>query len=83
MKINVLLIGSGGREHALAWGISKSPLLDQIFVAPGNPGTDSLGKNVVLDVSDHNAVVEFIEANDIKLTVVGPEQPLVEGIADF
>lgn len=83
MKINVLLIGSGGREHALAWGIEKSPLLDQLFIAPGNPGTDVLGSNVILDVSDHQAVVDFIESNDIKLTVVGPEQPLVDGIADF
>jgi phosphoribosylamine--glycine ligase len=83
MKINVLLIGSGGREHALAWGIAKSPLLDQLFIAPGNPGTAALGSNVVLDVSDHQAVVDFIESNNIKLTVVGPEQPLVDGIADF
>jgi len=83
MKINVLLIGSGGREHALAWGIAKSPLLDQLFIAPGNPGTAALGSNVVLDVSDHQAVVDFIESNDIKLAVVGPEQPLVDGIADF
>ena len=83
MKINVLLIGSGGREHALAWGIAKSPLLDQLFIAPGNPGTETLGQNVILDTSNHSAVLEFIEANDIKLTVVGPEQPLVDGIADF
>lgn len=83
MKINVLLIGSGGREHALAWGIAKSSLLGQLFIAPGNPGTDSLGKNVSLDVSNHKAVLEFVESNDIKLTVVGPEQPLVDGIADF
>ncbi len=83
MKINVLLIGSGGREHALAWGIAKSSLLRQLFIAPGNPGTDSLGKNVSLDVSNHKAVLEFVESNDIKLTVVGPEQPLVDGIADF
>lgn len=83
MKINVLLIGSGGREHALAWGIAKSQLLNQLYVSPGNPGTETLGKNVSLDISDHQSVLNFIEINDIKLTVVGPEQPLVDGIADF
>ncbi len=83
MKINVLLIGSGGREHALAWGIAKSPLLNTLFIAPGNPGTDVLGEHVVLDVTNHQAVADFIDLNDIKLTVVGPEQPLVDGIADF
>ena len=65
MSINVLLIGSGGREHALAWGIAQSSLLDQLFIAPGNPGTATLGNNVNLDVSDHQVVVDFIESNDI------------------
>ena len=83
MKINVLLIGSGGREHALAWGIAKSPLLNTLFIAPGNPGTKSLGENVSLNVSNHAEVKQFVEEHDVKLTVVGPEQPLVEGIADF
>ncbi len=83
MPINVLLIGSGGREHALAWGISKSSKLGKLFTAPGNPGTAQLGENVALNVSDHDAVWEFIQTNDIELTVVGPEQPLVEGIADY
>lgn len=83
MKINVLLIGSGGREHALAWGIAKSPLLNTLFIAPGNPGTESLGENVSLNVSNHAEVKQFVEEHDVKLTVVGPEQPLVEGIADF
>lgn len=83
MKYNVLLIGSGGREHALAWGIAKSSKLDQLFIAPGNPGTIELGTNVILDVSDHQQVWEFIQKHSIHLTIVGPEQPLVEGIADF
>ncbi len=83
MKMNVLLIGSGGREHALAWGMAKSPKLGQLFIAPGNPGTAELGENVSLDVSNHEAVAEFIKENEIQLTVVGPEKPLVEGIADF
>lgn len=83
MKYNVLLLGSGGREHALAWGISNSSKLEQLFIAPGNPGTYSLGKNVELNASDFEAVWHFIQKNNIHLTVVGPEQPLVEGLADF
>lgn len=83
MRYNVLLLGSGGREHALAWGIAKSPHLGKLFIAPGNPGTESLGNNVELDSFDFNAVWNFIQSNSIHLTVVGPEQPLVEGIADF
>ena len=83
MSFNVLLIGSGGREHTLAWGIAKSPKLGKLWIAPGNPGTESLGENVSLDVSNHEAVWDFIQAKNINLTVVGPEQPLVEGIADF
>tara|TARA_R110000868_G_scaffold378658_7_gene644224 strand:- start:22757 stop:24061 length:1305 start_codon:yes stop_codon:yes gene_type:complete len=83
MSLKVLLIGSGGREHALAWGISKSAKLDKLFIAPGNPGTAQLGENVSLEVSNHEAVWEFIQSNKINLTVVGPEQPLVEGISDF
>jgi phosphoribosylamine--glycine ligase len=83
MKNNVLLIGSGGREHALAWGISRSPKLEKLFISPGNPGTDSLGTNIDLDVSNFELVWDFIQENDIHITVVGPEQPLVNGIADF
>lgn len=83
MKYNVLLLGSGGREHALAWAISKSPKLNKLFIAPGNPGTSSLGENVALSISDFDEVWGFIQANDINLTVVGPEQPLVDGIANF
>ncbi|MBO6525186.1 MAG: phosphoribosylamine--glycine ligase [Balneolaceae bacterium] len=83
MKVKVLLLGSGGREHALAWGIAKSPKLDKLYTAPGNPGTAKLGENVALDISDQDAVWEFIQSNNIGLTVVGPEQPLVDGIADF
>lgn len=83
MKYNVLLLGSGGREHALAWGVSKSSTLNQLFIAPGNPGTESLGKNVELDTSDFNKIWDFIQSNGIHLTIVGPEQPLVDGLADF
>lgn len=81
--MNVLLLGSGGREHAMAWSISKSPKLDNLYVAPGNPGTAELGTNVDLSLSDFEGIRNFIQENNIELTVVGPEKPLVEGIADF
>jgi phosphoribosylamine--glycine ligase len=79
----VLLIGSGGREHAIAWGLAKSPLLDALFIAPGNPGTAQFGTNVDLDVDDHDAVLEFCEENGITLVVIGPEKPLVDGLTDY
>lgn len=80
--MNVLLIGGGGREHALAYKISQSKKLTKLFIAPGNPGTESLGENIGLDISNHINTVEFCRSNDIELVVVGPEQPLVDGIAD-
>ena len=83
MKYNVLLIGSGGREHALARAISESSQLTKLYIAPGNPGTAQSGENVSLDVSDLDAVWDFIQKNDIYVTVVGPEQPLVDGMANF
>lgn len=79
----VLLIGSGGREHALAWGLTQSPLLDALFIAPGNPGTAQFGTNVDLDCDDHEAVLEFIEENAITFVVIGPEKPLVDGLTDY
>ncbi|MDX1670712.1 MAG: phosphoribosylamine--glycine ligase [Balneolaceae bacterium] len=81
--MNVLLLGSGGREHALAWSLSRSKHLSKLYIAPGNPGTAQEGTNVDLSPSDFEAVVNFIEEHDIGLTVVGPEKPLVEGIVDF
>lgn len=83
MGLNVLLLGSGGREHALAWCINRSQQLDKLYIAPGNPGTAEVGRNVELSLSDFNQILEFVEENEITLTVVGPEQPLVDGIADF
>ena len=80
--MNVLLIGSGGREHALALSLSRSPLLTQLFIAPGNPGTQALGRNVALDVADHRAVVDFCKLMQIGFVVVGPEAPLVAGLVD-
>lgn len=83
MKYNVLLIGSGGREHALARAISESSQLTKLYIAPGNPGTAQSGENVSLDVSDLDAVWDFIQKKNIDVTVVGPEQPLVDGMANF
>ncbi len=80
--MNVLLIGSGGREHALARKLAASPRLTKLFIAPGNPGTAACGENVVLDVKDHAAVLAFCRLMGIGLVVVGPEGPLVAGLAD-
>lgn len=80
--MNVLLIGSGGREHGLAWKLAQSPLLTKLYAAPGNPGIAESAELVAIDVTDHAAVIDFCRANDVALVVVGPEAPLVAGIAD-
>lgn len=80
--MNILLIGSGGREHALAWKISASPLCDMLFIAPGNPGTAHCGVNVAMDVANHGDVIAFCASHDVGLVVVGPEGPLVAGLVD-
>ena len=80
--MNVLVLGSGGREHALAWAIAKSPRLDSLFVAPGNGGTAAIAKNVPLDMNDADAVIGFARSENIDLVVIGPEAPLVAGVAD-
>jgi phosphoribosylamine--glycine ligase len=80
--MNVLIIGSGGREHALAWKISQSPLLSKLFIAPGNAGTGQHGENVSLDTGNFNKLKSYILDNEIEMVVVGPEAPLVEGIHD-
>ena len=80
--MNILLIGSGGREHALAWKLSASPLCEKLFIAPGNPGTAQHGSNVALDVADHRAVIDFCRVMGIGFVVVGPEAPLVAGLVD-
>ena len=80
--MNVLLIGSGGREHALAWKIAASPLLTKLYAAPGNPGIAEEAECVPLDIADHAAIVAFARDNRIDLVVVGPEAPLVAGLAD-
>jgi phosphoribosylamine--glycine ligase len=83
MKYNVLLLGSGGREHALAKSLEKSPQLKKLYIAPGNPGTAAIGENVALSISDFDEIWSFIQAKEIDITVVGPEQPLVDGIVNF
>jgi len=80
--MNVLLLGSGGREHALADQIDRSPLLTKLYAAPGNPGIANLAECVALDVSDHAAVIRFAQEHKIDLVVIGPEAPLVAGLAD-
>jgi len=81
--MNVLLLGSGGREHALAWKIKQSPLLTKLFIAPGNPGTSTLGTNINISAVDFPAIKNVVQKNHIELVVVGPEDPLVKGIHDF
>jgi phosphoribosylamine--glycine ligase len=81
--MNVLILGSGGREHAFAWKISQSPVLNQLFIAPGNPGTASLGTNLSISVNDFEAIAQAIRSHDIGLVLVGPEEPLVRGIRNF
>ncbi|EZP82010.1 Phosphoribosylamine--glycine ligase [Novosphingobium resinovorum] len=80
--MNILLLGSGGREHALAWKLAQSPRCDTLWAAPGNPGISSLATCIDLDATDHAAVLAFCEANVIGLVVIGPEAPLVDGLAD-
>ncbi len=81
--MNILLIGSGGREHALAWKIAQSPKLSKLFIAPGNTGTSTVGTNLNINVSDFQTVKKVVLENKINLVVVGPEGPLVNGIVDF
>ncbi|MFA5770333.1 MAG: phosphoribosylamine--glycine ligase [Patescibacteria group bacterium] len=80
--MKILIIGSGGREHALGWKIKQSPLVDKIYFAPGNPGTKEIGENVSIEVTDINKLLKFAKNKKIDLTVVGPETPLVLGIVD-
>lgn len=80
--MNILLIGSGGREHALAWKLAQSPSLTKLYAAPGNPGIAEEAEVVALDAGDHSAVAKFCKSKDIGLVVIGPEAPLVDGLAD-
>lgn len=81
--MRVLLLGSGGREHAMAWKIAQSSMLEELFIAPGNAGTRQHGKNVNINPTDFQAIKKFVLENDINMVLVGPEEPLVKGIHDF
>ena len=83
--MNVMIIGNGGREHALAWRLRQSPQAGRIFVAPGNAGThlEAGVENVAIDTLDFPALVQFARQNDVGLTIVGPEAPLVAGVVDY
>ncbi len=80
--MKILLLGSGGREHALAWKIAQSEKVEQLFIAPGNAGTSEVGKNVAIKADDFEALKQFVADNDVDMVVVGPEDPLVKGIYD-
>lgn len=80
--MKILVIGGGGREHAIVHAVSKSPLATQIFCIPGNPGIQSLAECVVLSLNQHDGIVEFVKQRGVDLTIVGPEQPLAEGLVD-
>ena len=81
--MNILLLGSGGREHALAWKIAQSPQLDKLYIAPGNAGTANVGENIPVRADDFQSIREFVLDKGIDMVVVGPEDPLVKGIYDF
>jgi phosphoribosylamine--glycine ligase len=81
--MNILLLGSGGREHALAWKMAQSPKTGRLYIAPGNAGTSAAGTNVDIRVNDFRRIGEFVSAHDIDMVVVGPEEPLVNGIYDY
>ena len=81
--MKLLLLGSGGREHALAWKIAQSPKIEKLYIAPGNAGTSEVGENVAIKADDFAAIKEFVVKNDINMVVVAPEDPLVKGIYDY
>ena len=81
--MNILILGSGGREHAFAWKIAKSSSCNKLFIAPGNAGTGEAGENVDINVNDFKSIREFVLAEEVELVLVGPEEPLVNGIYDF
>lgn len=82
MSLSVLVVGGGGREHAIAWALSRSPLVEKLYIAPGNAGTEQVGENVAISADDIPALLNFAKEKQIGLTVVGPEAPLAAGIVD-
>ena len=81
--MKLLLLGSGGREHALAWKIAQSPKIEKLYIAPGNAGTRNVGENIAIKADDFEAIKTFVIENSIDMVVVGPEDPLVKGVYDF
>ena len=81
--MNVLILGSGGREHAFAWKLSQSKQLENLFIAPGNAGTSNCGTNVNISPTDFEAIKKLVWEKNIDLVLVGPEDPLVKGVHDF
>jgi phosphoribosylamine---glycine ligase len=81
--MHILLLGSGGREHALAWKLSQSPLCESLFIAPGNAGTAKCGTNLNIGITDFESIKKVCIDKRIDLVIVGPEEPLVKGVTDF
>jgi phosphoribosylamine--glycine ligase len=81
-SMRILLLGSGGREHALAWKINQSASANLLYIAPGNAGTAQCGKNISIDITDFDAVGKFCISEKIEMIIVGPEEPLVRGLYD-
>ena len=81
--MNILILGSGGREHIMAWKLRQSQRLEKLFVAPGNAGTAMIAKNIPIGVNDFDAIKTAVLDNDINMVIVGPEDPLVHGIHDY
>ena len=81
--MNILILGSGGREHAIAWKLKQSPKLKNLFIAPGNAGTAAIGKNIPIGVNDFEEIKKTVLSKALDMVVVGPEDPLVNGIHDY
>src|SRR5207237_7264101 len=81
--MKVLVVGKGGREHALVWKLAQSPRVERVFCAPGNAGTALDGTNLPIESTDVDGLIKFVKKEDIGLTVVGPEDPLAQGIVDY
>src|ERR1043165_2345627 len=81
--MNILILGSGGREHAFAWKLAQSKRLSKLYIAPGNAGTAAVGTNVAIAVTDFEAIKAFVLKHEVSMAVVGPEDPLVKGVHDF